>query len=64
MNLRKFKEDNYWEGFLTLILSFTPQREWANPGSTAIPGQPVARVAQAPNTSPMFKNQFNIEEDR
>ena len=33
---------------------------WAAPGGTAIPGQPVAKVEQAPDTSPIFKNQFNI----
>ena len=44
-----------------LICLFLPNGEWADPGGTAIPGQPVARVEQAPYTSPMSKNQFNIE---
>ena len=35
--------------------------EWADPGGTAIPGQPVAKVEQALYTSPRYKNQFNIE---
>ena len=35
--------------------------KWADPGGTAIPGQPVAKVEQAPDTSPSVKNQFNIE---
>ena len=34
---------------------------WADPGGTAIPGQPVARAEQAPDISPRSKNQFNIE---
>lgn len=33
---------------------------WAEPGGTAMPGQPVAEVVQAPNTPPSSKNQFNI----
>ena len=33
---------------------------WAVPGGTAMPGQPVAEVVQAPNTLPRSKNQFNI----
>jgi hypothetical protein len=33
---------------------------WADPGGTAIPGQPVERVEQAPNILPISKNQFNI----
>ena len=35
--------------------------ERAEPGGTAIPVQPVAKAEQAPDTSPRFKNQFNIE---
>ncbi len=52
-----------WGGaFLFIHLTFPPHREeWANPGGTAIPGRPVAKVEQAPDTSPEFKNQFNIE---
>jgi len=34
--------------------------KWADPGGTAIPGQPVARAEQAPDISPLTKNQFNI----
>jgi hypothetical protein len=33
---------------------------WANPGGTAMPGQPVAVVEQAPSTPSISKNQFNI----
>ena len=36
------------------------REEWAGPGGTAIPGQPVAKAEQAPDTSPSSKNQFNI----
>ena len=46
---------------LIFDLLFSPKGEWADPGATAIPGQPVAKVEQAPDTSPRFKNQFNIE---
>jgi len=46
---------------LILNCIFSLGREWAVPGGTAIPGQPVARAEQAPDTSPMSKNQFNIE---
>ena len=38
------------------------KEECAVPGGTAIPGQPVAKVEQAPDTSPSSKNQFNIED--
>ncbi|KAH3808492.1 hypothetical protein DPMN_136848 [Dreissena polymorpha] len=33
----------------------------ADPGGTAIPGQPVTRAEQAPDISSVSKNQFNIE---
>ena len=39
----------------------TPLEEWAVPGGIAIPGHPLAKAEQAPNTSPKSKNQFNIE---
>ena len=35
--------------------------EWADPGSTAIPGQPAEKPEQAPASSPKSKNQFNID---
>ena len=35
--------------------------EWADPGGTARPGQPVEKSEQAPASSPQFKNQFNID---
>ena len=35
--------------------------EWAVPGGTARPGQPVEKSEQAPASSPRFKNQFNID---
>ena len=38
--------------------------EWANPGGTAIPGQPMVKMEQAPNSSPIVKNQFNIVDPR
>ena len=47
--------------FFLFIRLFSPKGEWADPGGTAIPGQPVAKAEQAPDTSPRFKNQFNIE---
>lgn len=47
--------------FMILVFVVFPKGEWANPGGTAIPGRPVAKVEQAPDTSPRFKNQFNIE---
>ena len=37
---------------------------WADPGGSAIPGQPVARTEQAPIPWPRFKNQFNIQATR
>jgi len=33
---------------------------WAGPGGTAIPGQPVTEVEQAPSTPSYSKNQYNI----
>ena len=39
---------------------YSPKGEWAVPGGTAIPGQPVGKSEQAPASSPKFKNQFNI----
>ena len=50
----------FW-GFGLFILNYNPRREWAGPGGTAIPGQPVAKAEQAPDTSPSSKNQFNID---
>ena len=45
-----------------LYFVFKPPRgEWADPGGTAIPGQPVEKPEQAPESTPMSKNQFNIE---
>jgi len=33
---------------------------WAGPGGTAIPGQPMTELEQAPSTPSFSKNQFNI----
>ena len=44
-----------------IINYFFHEGRWADPGGTAIPGQPVAKAEQAPNSMPMSKNQFNIE---
>ena len=44
-----------------LCFLFFPEGKWADPGGTAIPGQPVARAEQAPAFSPVLKNQFNIK---
>lgn len=46
-----------WGGGVTAIIF---DMKWAVPGGTAIPGQPVARAEQAPDISPLTKNQFNI----
>ena len=52
----------YSKVFILLCLLFIPpEGKWADPGGTAIPGQPVARAEQAPDISPVSKNQFNIE---
>jgi len=40
------------------------EREWADPGGTAIPGQPVGKSQQAPASSHSAKNQFNIDVPR
>ena len=42
------------------VFEISPQGEWADPGGTAIPGQPVEKSEQAPESSPSSKNQFNI----
>ena len=42
-----------------LIISLVGK--WADPGGTAIPGQPVTEPEQAPGTLSPYKNQFNIE---
>ena len=47
--------------FISFVCYYPPRGKWADPGGTAIPGQPVERAEQAPDISPMFKNQFNIE---
>ena len=52
-----------WD-LLSFYLFFSPRGEWAVPGGTAIPGQPVAKAEQAPDSSPSSKNQFNIEVPR
>ena len=49
---------------ITIVCLFSPLGEWAVPGGTAIPGQPVAKAEQAPDSSPSSKNQFNIEVPR
>ena len=49
---------------LLLICNITPRGEWADPGGTAIPGQPVEKSEQAPASSPSAKNQFNIDVPR
>ena len=49
---------------MTFSFYYSLIRERAVPGGTAIPGQPVAKVEQAPTTSPSSKNQFNIVDPR
>ena len=50
----------HW-GHSTFVLVYFPRGEWADPGGSAIPGQPVARTEQAPIPWPSCKNQFNIQ---
>lgn len=47
-------------GGVWLVAAIIFDMKWAVPGGTAIPGQPVARAEQAPDISPLTKNQFNI----
>ena len=47
-----------------ICIVYSPKGEWADPGGTAIPGQPVGKSEQAPVSSPKFKNQFNIIDPR
>ena len=35
--------------------------KWADPGGTAIPGQPVTEPEQAPGTLSPYKGRFNVE---
>ena len=50
-----------FQGF-HIDLSISPRDgEWAVPGGTARPGQPVEKSEQAPASFPRFKNQFNID---
>ena len=45
----------------SLLINHTVEEiMWADPGGTAIPGQPVTEVEQAPTTPSFSKNQFNI----
>lgn len=47
-------------GWGVVVAAIIFDMKWAVPGGTAIPGQPVARAEQAPDISPLTKNQFNI----
>ena len=58
------KEQVRSQGMSIILFFITPKREWADPGGTAIPGQPVEKPEQAPESTPMSKNQFNIEVPR
>ena len=55
-----------WTGSFcfSFVLYYSPKGEWADPGGTAIPGQPVGESEQAPVSLPKFKNQFNIIDPR
>ncbi len=55
------RERQEWRRFFNCLVFITPWWEWADPGGTAIPGQPVEKSEQAPASSPSSKNQFNIE---
>ena len=47
--------------FLSSLNSIFPMKgSGPNPGCSAIPGQPVARMRQAPIPWPRSQNQFNI----
>ena len=46
--------------YLILILDFVSKETGLFAGDTAIPGQPVVKAEQAPNTLPSSKNQFDI----
>lgn len=67
-----FRPDNYnllynrrkALSFFYLFVYSPKKGEWADPGGTAIPGQPVGKSEQAPVSSPKFKNQFNIVDPR
>ena len=59
-NLRIILVKDFKEALMVYL--YTPLGEWADPGGTAIPGQPVEGSEQAPETPPMCKNQFNIVE--
>ena len=60
MDRHSICEVNYSK-ILFLYCLFSPKGEWADPGGSAIPGQPVARTEQAPIPWPSCKNQFNIQ---
>ena len=62
--LRTVYSTVYYFLSFTFQSTITPQREWADPGGTAIPGQPVGKSEQAPASSPSAKNQFNIDVPR
>ena len=53
--------DLFKKSFYFVLVNFSPKGEWAVPGGTARPGQPVEKSEQAPASSPQFKNQFNID---
>ena len=59
---RVLMQDDVVDDFF--YLNITPRGEWADPGGTAIPGQPVGKSEQAPASSPSAKNQFNIDVPR
>ena len=48
-------------GKIYFCLLFSPRGEWADPGGTARPGQPLTKSEQAPVSSSSCKNQFNID---
>lgn len=63
INRNTVKEEGFGKGNVCLffyLFDNSPKGEWADPGGTAIPGQPVGKSEQAPVSSPKFKNQFNI----
>ena len=45
--------------FLMFAYRYIPQRGWAAPGGTAIPGQPAGWAKQASIRTPKFKNWVN-----
>ncbi len=53
----KEMESHFPSIFMMVEFNFVNEFIWADPGGT---GQPVTKVKQAPSTSSICKNKFNI----